>query len=354
MIMSDYARPKTSSSFFRRSNSALRCIYGSRCHITLLGQDEHLQFTKLRPSSSVSIQRSRSFCNSSSTPTVPYSTADILYGSEVNGRNQSDDTRSNGTGEGEKTGGIIRQRSKELELHLNNRRPSSKSASRKSLSIDSAVAFDREKEDTMKSASSTLPPTKSSNHFRPNGIRSNLLKGDPLLSSKPNGAAPPSSGRDQDDLVAMGTLWNPNTAQQNSSTPVLPSTQQQQQQQSAASGGSSRSNSISNNTNSNSYPSKVVQSTSSLQSSMSSSNNTMTPQRKYASNNVRPIMVQNNNVSGKKINLKEQEEPKYTDPMLGAPASFQQRIIELGALEGDTVRWERTKKLKKKKQDRDS
>lgn len=47
-------------------------------------------------------------------------------------------------------------------------------------------------------------------------------------------------------------------------------------------------------------------------------------------------------------------EPKYTDPMIGAPASFQQRIIELGALEGDTVRWERSKRLKKKKQDRDS
>lgn len=40
--------------------------------------------------------------------------------------------------------------------------------------------------------------------------------------------------------------------------------------------------------------------------------------------------------------------------MFGAPASFQQRIIELGALEGDTVRWERSKRLKKKKQDRDS
>ena len=47
-------------------------------------------------------------------------------------------------------------------------------------------------------------------------------------------------------------------------------------------------------------------------------------------------------------------EPKYSDPLIGAPASYQQRLIELGALEGDTVRWERTKRLKKKKQDRDS
>ena len=49
-------------------------------------------------------------------------------------------------------------------------------------------------------------------------------------------------------------------------------------------------------------------------------------------------------------------EPKYSDPLSGASPSFQQRLMELAALEAETVRWERTKKVKKKqpKQDRDS
>jgi hypothetical protein len=49
-------------------------------------------------------------------------------------------------------------------------------------------------------------------------------------------------------------------------------------------------------------------------------------------------------------------EPKYSDPLSGAPGSFQTRLMELAALEAETVRWERTKKVKKKttKQDRDS
>ena len=41
-------------------------------------------------------------------------------------------------------------------------------------------------------------------------------------------------------------------------------------------------------------------------------------------------------------------EPKYHDPACGAPPSFSQRIAEIGALESDTVRWERARKLKKK------
>ena len=49
-------------------------------------------------------------------------------------------------------------------------------------------------------------------------------------------------------------------------------------------------------------------------------------------------------------------EPKYSDPLSGATPSFQQRLMELAALEAETVRWERTKRVKKKpaKQDKDS
>ena len=42
-------------------------------------------------------------------------------------------------------------------------------------------------------------------------------------------------------------------------------------------------------------------------------------------------------------------EPRYPDPAAGAPPSFQQRIAEMGALESETIRWERTRKFQKKK-----
>lgn len=84
--------------------------------------------------------------SSSSTPTVPYSTADILYGNEVNGNRglSSDDARQNSFGESEKSKEMNRQRSKELELNPNNRRPSSKSGKQKSISIDSGMATSHE------------------------------------------------------------------------------------------------------------------------------------------------------------------------------------------------------------------
>lgn len=45
-------------------------------------------------------------------------------------------------------------------------------------------------------------------------------------------------------------------------------------------------------------------------------------------------------------------EPRYSDPLAGAPSLFQQRLMELAALEAETVRWEKAKKVKKKsKQD---
>ncbi|XP_052776675.1 putative uncharacterized protein DDB_G0282133 isoform X2 [Mya arenaria] len=279
--------------------------------------------------------------NSSSTPTVPYSTADILYGNEVNGAGRSssnDDPRQNSFGE------LERGKSKSRDLdNPNNRRPNSRNGKQKAISIDTVTPFDKDREDPLKSLSASLPPAKPSHHYRPNGIRSGN-KGEQLFSSaKQNGAV---NGREQDDLVAMGTLWSPNNGNGSGSLP--PATSQSQQS-------GYKSGPVSNS-NMNSYPSKVAPSSSGVNSSLSSSNNTLNSQRKYPTgNSMRPIVLQNN-VSGRKTSnaQKEQEDPKYTDPMLGAPASFQQRIIELGALEGDTVRWERTKRLKKKKQDRDS
>ncbi|XP_052776678.1 putative uncharacterized protein DDB_G0282133 isoform X5 [Mya arenaria] len=339
MLVSGNGRPKTSiTGLLRRTNSSLRCIYGARCSITLIGQDDS---PPARSYSSLSLRRSSSFTNSSSTPTVPYSTADILYGNEVNGAGRSssnDDPRQNSFGE------LERGKSKSRDLdNPNNRRPNSRNGKQKAISIDTVTPFDKDREDPLKSLSASLPPAKPSHHYRPNGIRSGN-KGEQLFSSaKQNGAV---NGREQDDLVAMGTLWSPNNGNGSGSLP--PATSQSQQS-------GYKSGPVSNS-NMNSYPSKVAPSSSGVNSSLSSSNNTLNSQRKYPTgNSMRPIVLQNN-VSGRKTSnaQKEQEDPKYTDPMLGAPASFQQRIIELGALEGDTVRWERTKRLKKKKQDRDS
>lgn len=103
------------------------------------------------------------------------------------------------------------------------------------------------------------------------------------------------TGRDPDDLVAMGTLWSPNNQNPSQSAPTPP-------QQMSRSG-------IQNNLSSNAFPSKSNPSSSSVNPSMSAST-TMTPQRKYTSNNVRPIVVQNNTISGIRNNLKEKEKEK--------------------------------------------
>lgn len=42
------------------------------------------------------------------------------------------------------------------------------------------------------------------------------------------------------------------------------------------------------------------------------------------------------------------EEPRYADPFAGAHPSFQQRLAELSSLENETIRWERSRKFKKK------
>jgi len=43
------------------------------------------------------------------------------------------------------------------------------------------------------------------------------------------------------------------------------------------------------------------------------------------------------------------KEGVYADPCLSAPPSFQQRLMELSMLETETIKYERNKKLKRKK-----
>ncbi|XP_076097069.1 uncharacterized protein LOC143067591 isoform X2 [Mytilus galloprovincialis] len=239
--------------------------------------------------------------SSSSTPTVPYSTTDILYGNEVRNSPQLDEIRQNSFIEYSKD--KDRHSSNNL-VDFNNRRPASKGGSRKSLSIEK-VNFNKESDDNLRPI---LPsPGKNGNQYRPNGLRNGLLKGDPLYGSR--------GGRESDDLIAMGTIWSPNTGPQKNS-------------------GSNSANGIQNVTG------KSV--------SMVASNSSTTVARK----NVKPIMVQNSSSHGRS-NFKEVE-PRYTDPVIGAQPSFQQRLMELSALESETIRYEKSKKVKKKVRDRDS
>ncbi|XP_021341067.1 uncharacterized protein LOC110442007 isoform X6 [Mizuhopecten yessoensis] len=315
-----------------RNNSKLRNIYGPKCPITLLSEDVYNQprpksgkkgsniaveeHPPLRPFSGTIATREAS-PSSSSTPTVPYSTADILYGNEVRQSPQVDDIRQNS---------FIDYNPKDRERlgsrdlsDQSGRRPGSKGGSRKSLSIEK-VSFGKESEDNLRPI---LPSTKQTNHYRPNGLRSSLLKGEPLFSSRSH-----TSGKDADDLIAMGTIWSPG-AQPQSQPP-----------QKNLSGPSQTTNG----------PGKTI-----TVGTGSNSSTTLSQTRKYGSN-VKPIMVQNAPASGMKNNVKDGKlDPKYTDPLVGAPASFQQRLMELSALEAETVRYERSKKVKKKvKQDRDS
>ena len=46
-------------------------------------------------------------------------------------------------------------------------------------------------------------------------------------------------------------------------------------------------------------------------------------------------------------------EPKYVDPLMGAPPSFNTRVAEIASLESETLRWERSKKSKKKNKEKD-
>ncbi|XP_052059002.1 uncharacterized protein LOC127699443 isoform X7 [Mytilus californianus] len=244
---------------------------------------------------------------SSSTPTVPYSTTDILYGNEVRNSPQLDEIRQNSFIEYSKDKDRL---SSNNLVDFNNRRPASKSGTRKSLSIEK-VNFNKESDDNLRPI---LPsPGKNGNQYRPNGLRNGLLKGDPLYGSR--GVVVPYYGRESDDLIAMGTIWSPNTGAQKNS-------------------GSNSANGIQNVTG------KSV--------SMVASNSSTTVARK----NVKPIMVQNSSSHGRS-NFKEVE-PRYTDPVIGAQPSFQQRLMELSALESETIRYEKSKKVKKKVRDRDS
>ncbi|XP_050402950.1 uncharacterized protein LOC126819117 isoform X2 [Patella vulgata] len=235
--------------------------------------------------------------NSSSSPSVPYSTTDILYNGETGRSSLADDYSPKDL--------VYFDKDKSTRIRDGDiRRPASRNNSRRSLSLEK-VSINGDKDE--------LQPIKNSataakqNHFRPAGIRQSYLRGEQYHSNNSTPKINTSShGIEKDDLVAMGTIWNPNSVAKNSMLSL------------------NRQYSVNSVTTSSAAPIRRGPSTSRFS-------------------------------MGTGASRARDVEPKYTDPAIAAPASFQQRLIDLSALEAETVRWERSKKVKKKsKQDRDS
>ncbi|XP_050402949.1 uncharacterized protein LOC126819117 isoform X1 [Patella vulgata] len=234
---------------------------------------------------------------SSSSPSVPYSTTDILYNGETGRSSLADDYSPKDL--------VYFDKDKSTRIRDGDiRRPASRNNSRRSLSLEK-VSINGDKDE--------LQPIKNSataakqNHFRPAGIRQSYLRGEQYHSNNSTPKINTSShGIEKDDLVAMGTIWNPNSVAKNSMLSL------------------NRQYSVNSVTTSSAAPIRRGPSTSRFS-------------------------------MGTGASRARDVEPKYTDPAIAAPASFQQRLIDLSALEAETVRWERSKKVKKKsKQDRDS
>ncbi|XP_064625003.1 uncharacterized protein LOC135486260 isoform X2 [Lineus longissimus] len=156
------------------------------------------------------------------------------------------------------------------------------------------------------------------NYFKPIGARNNFVTNrDPQIIAThqinihQHTRSQSGPSREPEDLVAMGTIWNPNNV------PVQKN------------GNNSKSFNVSNPT--------------ATQINVNSLNPALTMSRKYPTSRISQLAHNSGN-------NKKEADPRYSDPIIGAPASFQQRLVELAALESETVRWERNRKFKKKKQ----
>ncbi|KAL8584621.1 hypothetical protein ACOMHN_002350 [Nucella lapillus] len=178
----------------------------------------------------------------------------------------------------------------------------------------------------------------------------NALKNHPMLRAEPclaqRSTHGPQSGPEE-DVVAMGSLWNSNHQLQTRGSSTVISTTTTTILTSSASSSSTKSISTSFGNGSGSG-STFTSISGSLPSRRPTLGATFTC---HSSSLTAPSM---GNIV--KSNKERELEPKYCDPVPGAPPSFQQRLMELAALEAETVRWERSKKVKKKplKQDKDS
>ncbi|KAL8625708.1 hypothetical protein ACOMHN_043983 [Nucella lapillus] len=283
----------------------------------------------------------RASLDSSSTPTVPLPGSDLLYGGG-NGSSSAGGGEAGGGAGGRPSGGQggeegewdhrgtphhgDKPRLRELDLHGNKGPPSRNNANssnnRKVPNFDK-VPFDREREE-LRPLGSSLGPAKQS-PLRANGIKNNLLRADQYLSSQR------TNGRD-DDLVAMGTIWNPSQLQTRGSSTGTTSSGKSTSAPTASNGGGGT-----------------------LPGRRPVSLSTSTSTRQLLHHQSGGGGFGNAGGFGSSVRVVKEVEPKYSDPLTGASPTFQQRLMELAALESETVRWERTKKIKKKpKADRDS
>ncbi|XP_012936719.1 AAC-rich mRNA clone AAC11 protein [Aplysia californica] len=281
----------------------------------------------------------------SSTPTATFPGSELLYGGGSDGLHRpshgSDDMSA------PDLSGYERDRQRLRDLEIGNKRPTSRSK-RPSYATVEKTGSDREESRPVHNSLPAKTPA-----LRNTGIRSSLVRGEQLLSQRNSGA------REPEDLIAMGTLWSPanntitttnnnnnNNSGASSSGPTRSSSNTTASNKSLS--GNNNGSSSSNNNNNNGgggvcgsqrKPISVAMSSGRL--GHSSSFNGLS--------NLAAGRTQQRDKDVKEV------EPKYPDPLVGAPASFQQRLMELGALEAETIRWERIKKVKKKpKQDRDS
>ncbi|KAI8774015.1 AAC-rich mRNA AAC11 protein [Biomphalaria glabrata] len=164
--------------------------------------------------------------------------------------------------------------------------------------------------------------------FKNINLKNSLIKGEQLLSFKGSNSA---TAPDTDEVLSVETfLSSSNTSGANYASTVSSSTKP---------------------VLANGQPTLTMTTNSVLQRkpvAMITTNSKSNPS--YAYNGI------NNGITIRSMggNFNSKEEPKYADPLSGATASFQQRIMELASLEAETIRWERLKKVKKKTKDRDS
>ncbi|XP_025110946.1 uncharacterized protein LOC112574238 isoform X4 [Pomacea canaliculata] len=255
---------------------------------------------------------------SSSTSTVPLSSSELFYGNELSHHEFTEDITTGDT----VTFDRERDKQKLKELDVGNRHMINRGGiNRKAANFDKVTYdYEREEQHPVGNSVSSLKQFP----LRTNGLKNNSLRGEQYFNHRN------SAGR-EDDLVAMGTLWSPGQAQTRSSYISTSSCK--------SSNGTCTSSAA---TTTGTLP---------IRRSLNLSTSCSTRQL-LTSSTSQPNATAFALSSMGNVKSSREVEPRYADPLAGAPSLFQQRLMELAALEAETVRWEKAKKVKKKsKQD---
>lgn len=150
-------------------------------------------------------------------------------------------------------------------------------------------------------------PKPRANYFRPLGMRNSFVSNQLQQRSSPS----PFTHRENSEFVAMGTYWLP------------------------ASGQASR-------LSLNGRPSSRCSNQSLPPSTSTQQNGTVNGQKKCNGGSKSFLN------SGPRFRGAKDPEPRYADPVANAPPGFNQRVAEIAALEAETLRWEKARKVKRK------